>query len=108
MEKHKLTDMGIILRTACQDAEDEEIIKEMQDLIKVWEEINQRFERRRAPSLIYEDIDVLERTLRDYLDGDIRRVVVNNEKLKKKIIHYMNKKKSFRDFTVQFEEGDLL
>jgi ribonuclease G len=107
LERHKLTDMGIILRTACQDAEDEEILKEIYNLIKVWEDINQRFEHRRAPSLIYEDIDVLERTLRDYLDGDIRRVVVNNERLKKKIIHYMNSKKSFRDFTVQFEEGDL-
>ncbi|HBQ27296.1 MAG TPA: ribonuclease E/G, partial [Syntrophomonas sp.] len=107
MEKHKPAEMGIILRTACQEAEDDEILDELQELLQVWEEINQRYERMRAPSLIYEDIDVLERTLRDYLDGDIRRVVINNEKLKEKIINYMNKKKFTFDFTVQFEEGDL-
>lgn len=107
MEKHKPREMGIILRTACQEAEDEEILGELQDLIQVWEEINQRFERMRAPNLIYEDIDVLERTLRDYLDSDIRQVVINNEKLKEKITSYMNKKKSNFGFTVQYEEGDL-
>ncbi|MGS0765160.1 Rne/Rng family ribonuclease [Syntrophomonas curvata] len=107
MEKHKPPEMGIILRTACQEAEDEEILGELQDLVQAWEEINRRFERMRAPNLIYEDIDVLERTLRDYLDGDIRRVIINNEKLKEKITSYMNKKKSNFDFTVQFEEGDL-
>jgi ribonuclease G len=107
MEVHKPKDRGIILRTACQEAEDEEILGELQDLLQVWEEIRQRFERMRAPSLIYEDIDVLERTLRDYLDGDIRRVIINNEKLKEKITCYMNKRKSKFDFTVQYEEGDL-
>lgn len=107
MEKHKPEEMGIILRTACQEAEDEEILDELQDLLQVWEEINQRFERMRAPSLIYEDIDVLERTLRDYLDSDICRVVINNEKLKEKILNYLSKKKTSFDFKVQFEEGDL-
>lgn len=104
MEKHIVPDMGIILRTACQDADDEDIIQEFQDLIKVWEEINRRYECKRAPSLIYEDIDVLERALRDYLDSDISRVIVNNKKLQQKILE---KKKNSMNFTVQFEEGDL-
>ena len=107
LEKHKPVEMGIILRTACQEAEDDEILDELQELLQVWEEINRRYERMRAPSLIYEDIDVLERTLRDYLDGDIRRVVINNEKLKEKITNYMDKKKFNFNFIVQYEEGDL-
>lgn len=107
MEKHKPAEKGIILRTACQEAEDDEIIAEMQELLQVWEEMNERFECMRAPSVIYEDIDVLERTLRDYLDGHTRRAVINNKKLKEKITDYMNKKNFRFDFTVHFEEGDL-
>ncbi len=107
IEENRPTEMGVILRTACADAEDQEIVNEFSELLKAWEEINRRFDRVKAPYLIYEDIDVLERTLRDYLDGDIRRVVINNVRLKDKIDAYMHKTGTPYKFAVQFEEGDL-
>ncbi|MGE5390505.1 MAG: Rne/Rng family ribonuclease [Deltaproteobacteria bacterium] len=107
VEDKRPADTGLILRTTCGEAEDSEILAELEDLLKVWQEINSRYERQKAPSLIYEDIDVLERTLRDYLDVDTRRVIINNIKLKDKIANYMDKKKVTFDFTVQYEEGDL-
>lgn len=105
--KNKPEDVGIILRTACLEAEDDEIISELKEMLQVWAEINQRYLEIKAPNLIYEDIDVLERTLRDYLDTDISRVIINNIKLKDKIISYMNRKKVNCNFNVQYEEGDL-
>ena len=80
-------------RTACLEAEDQEIIGELQELLQVWEEIQRRFENSKSPSLLYEDIDVLERTLRDYLDSDISRIVINNIKLKERINQYIRDKK---------------
>lgn len=107
VEAKRPSDVGLILRTACNEAEDIEILAELDELLKVWQEINSRYERQKAPSLLYEDIDVLERTLRDYLDVDTRRVIINNIKLKDKITNYMDKKKVTFEFTVQYEEGDL-
>lgn len=107
VEAHKPDGVGIILRTACLEADDQEILGELQELLHVWEEIQRRFETSKAPSLLYEDIDVLERTLRDYLDSDITRVVINNVKLKERINRYIREKKGGAHFRVQFEEGDL-
>lgn len=107
VEANKPEGVGVILRTACLEAEDQDILEELHELLQVWEEIKRRFEKSKAPNLIYEDIDVLERTLRDYLDNDISRVVINNGKLKDRINQFIQDKKGRAHFTVHFEEGDL-
>ncbi|HZK44134.1 MAG TPA: Rne/Rng family ribonuclease [Syntrophomonadaceae bacterium] len=107
VEKIKPANVGLILRTACIEADDSDIVDELNELLKVWEEINDRFSRAKAPALIYEDIDVLERTLRDYLDGQTIKVTINNLKLRDRIYEYMQAKKSEISFLINFEEGDL-
>ena len=107
LEESKPENGGIIVRTACLEAEDQEIIQELNRLLKTWEEIKQRYQNRKAPSLIYEDMDVLERTMRDYLDGNLSRIVINNQRLKDKILEYISGKKIFNRLTVDYEEGAL-
>lgn len=107
MENNRPSNVGIILRTACLEAEDSEIIAELNELLRTWEEIMHRYKVSKAPSLIYEDIDVLERTLRDYLDADTSRVIINNMRLKDKITSYMSSRNVNYGFTVQYDEGDL-
>lgn len=107
INENKPEHMGVIVRTACLEAEEEEIVKELKLLVQAWEELRQRYLLGRAPSLIFEDMDVLERALRDYLDGDISRVVINNERLREKIVSFTGSKSFGSRITVQYEEGDL-
>ncbi|MDD2619445.1 MAG: Rne/Rng family ribonuclease [Syntrophomonadaceae bacterium] len=107
IEEHKPHGTGLILRTACLEAEDHEIIGDLRKLIQIWEEINWRYNNHKSASLIYEDIDVLERTLRDYLDASISRVIINNLRLRERIVAYMDKQKANNDINIQFQEGDL-
>ncbi|MEA1961090.1 MAG: Rne/Rng family ribonuclease [Bacillota bacterium] len=107
IEDVKPDEVGIIFRTACLEAEDEEILSELHGLLRVWDEVKKRCGNCKAPSLIYEDIDVIERALRDYLDGAIGKVVINNMKLKTKIDNFMQKKNLPYCFQVQYEEGEL-
>lgn len=97
---------GCILRTACLEADDDEILAELEELTKVWQEIQNRFCRMKTPSLIYEDIDVLERTLRDYLDVEIHRIILNNERLRERVLSYLQHKATICR-AVLFESGDL-
>lgn len=97
---------GCILRTACLEADDDEILSELADLIKVWHEIQDRYQRMKTPSIIYEDIDVLERTLRDYLDVEIRRIILNNERLRDRVLNYLQQKATICK-AVLYEPGDL-
>ena len=107
IEKNKPDRVGIILRTTCIEAEDNEIMGELRRLLEVWKEIKHRYDKNKAPALIYEDVDVLERALRDYLDGDIRRIIINNLKLKDKIERFINKQDAGYSTPIQYTEGDL-
>ncbi len=107
VEEKKPDDVGLILRTACLEAEDEEILAELDNVLQVWNDVKIRFENNKAPSLIYEDIDVLERTLRDYLDGATRRVIINNSRLKERIDSFLLQRNPSRSIQVQYVEGDL-
>ncbi len=107
IEENKPQHMGLIVRTACLEAEDEEIRKELQMLIQAWEELRQHYLMDRAPSLVFEDMDVLERALRDYLDADISKVIINNERLQEKIVAFTSSKTYCSKIFIQYEEGDL-
>jgi len=107
IEKNKPERVGIILRTACLEAEDREIMGEMNRLLEVWQELKCRYDRNKAPALIYEDVNVLERALRDYLDGDIRRIIINNLKLQDKINRFIKQQNAAFTVSIQFVEGDL-
>lgn len=107
VEENKPEDIGVILRTACMEARDNEILAELNHLLRIWQDIQKRFSQQNSPSLIYEDIDVIERALRDYLDVDIRRVITNNLKIKEKIDLIALKKNTSFLPGVHFEEGDL-
>jgi ribonuclease G len=107
ISENKPENVGIIVRTACLEAEDAEIMAELKQLVQVWEELRQRYRKSRAPSLIFGDMDVLERALRDYLDSEISRVIINNERLKDKILDFTKNKTYCSRILVQYEEGDL-
>ena len=107
IEKNKPDRVGIILRTVCLDAEDSEIMGELYRLMEIWKDIKNRYDKMKATQMIYEDVDVVERALRDYLDGDIRRIIVNNLKLKKKIDQFIADQDAIYSTRVQFAEGDL-
>jgi len=107
IDKDKPERVGIILRTACLEAEDNEIRGEMRRLLEVWQMIKSRYDRQKAPALLYEDVDVLERALRDYLDGGLRRVVINEPKLKDKIERFISQGDISCPVNIKYEAGDL-
>jgi ribonuclease G len=89
------------------DAEDNEIMGELRRLLEVWQEVKYRYDKNNAPTSIYEDMDVLERALRDYLDGDIRHIIINNLKLKDKIDRFIKIQGTGNAYNIQYAEGDL-
>ncbi|MDO4540591.1 MAG: Rne/Rng family ribonuclease [Syntrophomonadaceae bacterium] len=107
LEENKPDNMGLIVRTACLEAEDEEILADLRELISEWEVILDRFRTGRSPELIYEDIDVLGRTLRDYLNSDTKEIIINNNKLKERIDNFISAKNLSFGFEVKYIEGDL-
>ena len=77
---------GIIVRTSAQDASDTELEHDMHYLRTTWEKIRETVNHRAAPSLLYQDLSLAERVLRDVAGEETIKIRVdsaeNFEKLK--------------------------
>ena len=86
IEKHIPKEIGIIVRTSAQGKSEEDIIKDMQQTIKKWEEIQKLIQnQQQAPKLVYENSHIIKKILLDLIDQDIARIIVNTQNEKQEI-----------------------
>lgn len=72
--------MGMIVRTAGASKTKNEIKTDLDILLLIWEEIRNKTLRSIAPSLIYEDQELIGRSIRDFYSKDITSIVVDGDK----------------------------
>ena len=105
IEKLRPQDAGFIVRTVAENASREDLEADMEFLLHLWGEIQDRATRAPVPSLVYEDLDITQRAVRDLFTPDIQRVVVDDRatfervcnfvetfvpQLRNRVIHYNN------------------
>lgn len=71
--------MGVIVRTAGEGKKSRYFVRDLHLLLKKWEEIQRKMQNDRAPACLYQEPDIIERTVRDFLTEDIDRVLIDNE-----------------------------
>jgi len=76
--------MGVIVRTAGANKTKNEIEKDFQNTIKTWDQIKSKALDSNAPSLIYEEGDIIKRALRDIYDNDTTNIYVDGSEGYKK------------------------
>ncbi|WP_237066267.1 ribonuclease G [Microbulbifer guangxiensis] len=64
-EEGQKGDGGFILRTVAEGVSEEELLRDIPFLYKLWHELEQRIRSRPQPSVIYEDLPLFMRALRD-------------------------------------------
>jgi ribonuclease G len=69
---------GLIMRTASEDATDDEIRRDLEFLVHLWESTQARKDKMSAPSLIYGDLGLVFRAIRDFMSQDIERLVIDS------------------------------
>ncbi len=72
---------GFIVRTAAADRSAEEIRLDYEFLKRLWSEITALSSAVRAPACVYQEADVVVRTLRDIASSDVQAIVIDQEKL---------------------------
>ncbi len=68
--------MGIIVRTAGANKTKNEIEKDFNNTIETWDLIKNKAVESNAPSLIYEEGDIVKRALRDIYDNETKNIFV--------------------------------
>lgn len=71
-------DMGLIVRTAGVGKNVEELQWDLDYLLHLWTAIETSSQSRKAPFLIYQESDVIIRSIRDYLRADIGEIVIDD------------------------------
>ena len=81
--------MGYIIRTAGVGANREELETDLDYLLKLWNTIAKRVRKDRPPSMVYQESDLVVRTIRDVFTPEIAEVVVDNEGVYQKIKDFL-------------------
>ncbi len=81
--------MGVIVRTAGANKTKNEIEKDFQNTLKTWEEIKEKALNSNAPSLVYEEGDIIKRSLRDAYDNDTKNVYIEGNEAYQKAKKFM-------------------
>lgn len=79
-EEVKPHEMGIIARTAAENKNEEEIRADVKYLEVIWSEIEKKQRNIEAPALIYKDMDLLSRVVRDMFTFEIDKFYINTQK----------------------------
>ncbi|SDF21450.1 Rne/Rng family ribonuclease [Sporolituus thermophilus] len=77
-DKVKPEGMGVIVRTAAAGCSETELARDVEYLYNLWAALAARAKRSPAPTLLYRDVDLAIRIVRDYLDDDVTEVVIDN------------------------------
>ena len=81
--------MGVIVRTAGANKTKNEIEKDFENTLKTWEEIKDKALNSNAPSLVYEEGDIIKRTLRDTYDNDTKNIYIEGNEAYQKAKKFM-------------------
>ena len=70
--------MGVIVRTAGEGKRSVYFVRDLHILLKTWAQIQEKIKNERAPVCVYQEPDIVERTVRDFLTEDVDRVLIDN------------------------------
>ncbi|MEM8976558.1 MAG: Rne/Rng family ribonuclease, partial [Pseudomonadota bacterium] len=81
--------MGLIIRTAGAARTKQEIKRDFEYLLRLWESVRDLTLRSTAPSLVYEEGDLIKRSIRDLYSRDVEQVLVSGEEAYKEAKSFM-------------------
>ncbi len=80
---------GFIVRTAAEGVEPQKLQAEMDFLLKLWQSIQRRAEFAPVPSLVYQELDITLRAVRDLFAREVDRLIIDSEQEYNKIITFI-------------------
>lgn len=99
--------MSVIARTACLGRTQEELQWDLDSLLKLWDTIGEEAAKHSAPFLIYQESDVIMRSVRDYLRQDIEEIMVDDRKTYERVLQTVKTLRPDFEERVRFYHHDI-
>jgi Rne/Rng family ribonuclease len=82
---------GFIVRTAAEKVSEEDLRADIRFLLNLWHEIKGRADSSKAPALIYHDLNLVERILRDQVSGSFSHIWVDTEAEYERVLRFVSR-----------------
>jgi ribonuclease G len=82
---------GFIVRTAAEGATEEELRSDLRFLLNLWADIKARSESSKSPALIYHDLNLIERILRDQVTDNFSAIWVDTEAEYERVLRFLQR-----------------
>lgn len=89
VEGLRTTPNGYIVRTAAEGKSDIELKRDMNYLLRLWEHIKEKRSKNIAPSIIYQELELPFRLVRDLPSEEIGKIVIDNKEVFEKLKNYI-------------------
>ncbi len=86
----KPKNFGFIIRTASEGCTEEDLKKDIDYLMLLWDNIQKKKERLHAPHLLYSDLDIALRSVRDLLGHEVDRLIIDSGEEYNKLVEFVN------------------
>ena len=90
LELVKASDVGVIVRTAAEGMESENLQNDLHFLSSLWDNIQNLYTREKSPALLYMDVALIFRIVRDLFNDYISEFHIDNEQEYQKIKELLN------------------
>lgn len=71
--------MGLIVRTVAEGKCEEELRADVEYLLRIWHTLLPKIKNSPVPSLIYQDLRLVDRIVRDFFSEDVKKIIVDNQ-----------------------------
>ncbi|MFP3869568.1 MAG: ribonuclease E/G [Syntrophobacteria bacterium] len=85
----KPSNCGGIARTAAEGVESDKVKAEMDFMLKLWQSIQRKSEHTQVPSLLYQDLDITLRAVRDLFTQEVDKLIIDSREEYEKILQFV-------------------
>lgn len=82
---------GFIVRTAGIGVPEANLRDDARYLVKLWQDMKKNAEKKKSPAIIHQDLDIIQRLLRDQLSDDFSAIRVDNEEEYTRIADFVSR-----------------
>ncbi|MCA1622616.1 MAG: Rne/Rng family ribonuclease [Acidobacteria bacterium] len=82
---------GFIVRTAGTGISEEDLRQDARYLVRTWLDVKKASEKKKSPALVHQDLDIIQRLLRDQLSDEFTAIRVDSEEEYLRIVEFVNR-----------------
>ncbi len=97
--------IGFIVRTVAEDGTKEKLAAEMDFLLKLWGNIQGKMEKGTSPGLLYKDLSISLRSVRDLFTREVDRLIIDSDEEYENIMEFIDTFAPKLKYSVELYEG---